>query len=80
VNIIPTTPQAVLDAIAANNGVAPWRPVDPEADQLTWMQLVIENWVPADFATLIDQCERERENLHAVALRYNLEPPHVRRD
>lgn len=77
-NIIPTTPQAVFDAIAANDGRAPWRPNDPEADQLSWMQLVIENWVPADFATLIDQCERE--NLHLIALRYNLEPPHVRRD
>jgi hypothetical protein len=77
----PDTAQEAFTAIVTA-GKVPWRPADPEADQLSWAQLVQENWVPPDFANLIDQCDRiyhthadPEPSLRWLAASYKLEYP-----
>lgn len=77
----PKTAQEAFTAIV-KAGKVPWRPADPEAHEVYWMQLVTENWVPSEFANLIDSCDRIFHNnpspddaLRRLATRYKLEFP-----
>ena len=77
----PCSAQEAFTAIVAA-GKVPWRPVDPEANAMYWSQLVQENWVPPDFANLIDQCDRlyrthanPEPYLRRLAAGYQLEFP-----
>lgn len=78
---IPSDPQAVLNAVVQARAI-PWRPADdPELANLSWVQLVRENVVPATNCGLIGELEtllrhpHPLEVLRLYAGRLNLEFP-----
>lgn len=75
---IPSTPQAIFNAVVAARAI-PWIPDDDaDATELSWRQLVRENRVPATHANLINKLQRiaaDPDALRTFAARNHLEFP-----